>query len=270
MDGATKATIVSVAQKPSQSSLIGVLMAIRCANCSQLNLPDSEGRIKPWCSSCGAGLADAGAQRQTRPGPPGAETASVPFRALREPAGPPTRRTARKADSPWIFLCIGLGCVGLAVAIVASTLGDAINGWSSRAWPKTQGTVVRSSVEEWQSNKGARSFQLAAIYRYEVAGKRYESDRIQFCKQLQAGDRARGEEALAKIAPSGRPCPVYYDPSDPSRSCLIPGASLFYLIFLPSMALFLFLIGGVCIRGSARQILSAGKLTVPARASAAG
>jgi len=173
----------------------------------------------------------------------------------------------RKPESPWIYLFIGLGCIGLAVAVVASTVDNTIKGWSSRTWPKTRGTVVRSWVEEWQSDKGGgRSFVLGAIYRYEVAGKHYENNNVKFSKQLEAGDRARGEEQLAKLAPSGGTCVVYYDPKDPARSCLVPGATLFYLIVLPFLVLLFFFIGVICTWGSARRILAGEKSAVGVRA----
>jgi hypothetical protein len=231
-------------------------MTIRCTNCSHPNPPDSEGRPKPWCSSCGAGLSDGGQFRQTGTLSPDIGPSVPVFHGAAVSGGAQRRSVSRKPDSPWVILFIGLGCCGLGVAVVASSLGDAVNGWLSRNWSKTQGTVLRSWVEEWQSDNGSRSYTLCAIYRYSVDGKRYENNKVQFSNQLRAGDHARGAEELAKIAPNGKPCVVYYDPDDPSRSCLVPGPSLFYLIFLPTLALFFFLIGSVGTWGSARQILT--------------
>jgi hypothetical protein len=244
-------------------------MTVRCPNCSELNLPDPDGRRKPWCSSCGAGLADTGERVQSEPAPVpyGTEPAPRPSQGAGVSAGVQRRNAVRKPDSPWAFMLGGLALVGLGVAVVVSTLGDTIEGLLSRSWPKTQGTVVQSRVEEWLSNKGSRSFTLVANYRYEVAGKRYESSNIQFCRQLHAGDRARGEEELAKIAPAGKPCVVYYDPSDPARSCLVPGASLFYLVFLPLLAVFFLLVGGICAWSSARRIVAGEKTALAVKAA---
>jgi hypothetical protein len=245
--------------------LRGVSMAIRCENCTHQNQPDSNGRMRPWCSFCGAGLGDVDQRLQTRPEPVRAAAPAGPdFHGAGVAAGPQFRRSIRKKDSPWLILSIGLGSIGLGIAVVVSTVGDAVSGWSSRNWPKTRGTVVRAWVQEWESDRGGRSYSLSATYKFEVNGKRYEGDRVRFSNQLQAGDFRRGEEELAKIATTGKPCDVYYDPSDPTRSCLVPGASLFYLIFLPLLAGLFLLVGVTCTLGSIRQILSAGKSTLTA------
>ena len=241
------------------------LMAIRCATCSEINLPDANGRKRPWCSKCGADLTDTGTGHQA-PSTSAPVGNDLPVQVLRAPVVSNTPQP-RKPDSPWVILVIGLVIFGLGVAVVVNMAGEIVNGVASRSWPKTQGTLVRSYVEEWRSNRGGRSYNLVAIYRYEVDGKPYENDRISFARQQQAGDRAIGEQELAKVAPSGKPCAVYYDPSDPKRSCLVPGSSLFYLVFLPFLSLVFLLVGGVCTWGSANQILGGKK---PAVASNTG
>jgi len=232
-------------------------MTIRCASCSQLTLPDADGRTKPWCSACGAALANAGESREAQPAPafPNPDPTDWHLRGAGVATCGLTRRPTRKPASAEVTLLIGLVILGLGVTVVANNLDNFVKGWSSQNWTKTQGVVVRSWVDEFISNRGSRSFTLGAIYRYQVDGRIYESSKVQFSNQLQSGDKARGEQELAKIAPARQYCVVYYDPKDPAQSCLIPGLSYFYLVFLPLLALFFLLIGGIGTWKSGREVL---------------
>jgi hypothetical protein len=155
------------------------------------------------------------------------------------------------------MLATGLILLCLGVLSLVRYSDDFINGWSSRSWPKTRGTIVRSWLEEWVSNKGGHSFKVRAVYAYQVAGIRYENDKIQFSNQLSGGDRSYGAQQLAKIAPAGQSRDVYYDPNYPSRSCLIPGVSVFYLTLVPCLT-GLFLLGGViCTCSGLRRFFAA-------------
>jgi hypothetical protein len=243
------------AKRRSHSRLAGVHMVTYCKNCSHPNEADQQGRSKPWCAACGAGLADAGQRPEIQPAPARGNSNAIPP-SLRSGIGSNSVRR-RKPDSPMVVLAIGLVLIGFGITVVATTASSAINGWSSRNWPKTQGRVVRSWVVDYTSSKSAaRSYQLNAIYRYEVSGKRYESNTVGFGKRLESGDHASGEEELAKVAAEGKTCTVYYDPDDPSLSCLVPGPSLFYLVFLPLLSMFFLFIGSVCTWGSAKQLLA--------------
>jgi hypothetical protein len=233
-------------------------MSIRCSKCSQFNQPDADGRVKPWCARCGAALAGLEGQVQLQMM---AATTRIE-QAVRYPSGAGgavksfTGYPRRKPSSPSVIFGIGLFMLGLGVVSVVRNFDDFVHGWASSKWPKTTGVVSRSWVEDYISNKGSKSYELRAVYQYEVGGIRYQNDTIHFSKQLQSGDHAIGERELAKIAPVGKPCTVYYDPNRPTVSCLVPGVSVFYLTILPFLTCFFFLVGGVCTWTSVRKMLA--------------
>jgi ribosomal protein S27E len=238
------------------SKLSGLFMSIRCRKCSHVNRPDADNRMKPWCVGCGAGLADSDQGEQPETGPaPSADGVYHPPGGLIGMPVPQVGYRARRRASPDVMLGISLVMISLGVASVAKYSENTINGWASRNWPKTRGLVARSWLEEWVSTKSGHISYLRAVYTYEIAGIRYENDKVEFTSQIGGGGRAYGERELARIAPAGQPCDVYYNPNRPSLSCLVPGVSALYLTVLPFVTLFFFLIGVVGLWTSVRQVL---------------
>jgi hypothetical protein len=153
---------------------------------------------------------------------------------------------------------------------VACSIYGVVEGLASRDWPKTQGIVVNSSVEEWFSARGGYSYTLVANYRYDVGGKRYAGNRVRLVNQRQPGDQQQGLQELAKVAPAGKSCVVYYDPANPTKSCLLPGTSSFHIVFLPLFATLLWSVGGVCLFKSRRTRPGGGLTSSRATSNAAG
>jgi hypothetical protein len=245
-------------------------MSIRCRNCSFVNHPDAEGRMKPWCVGCGSGIMDAGESAETEAIPARFATESG-HRAWSGLSGiPPVQSRSRKSSSPGVMFGIGIVVLGMGIYSLVHRSSDVINGWSSRNWPKTRGTIARSWLEEWVSTRSGHTFELHAIYQYEVAGIRYQNDKVEFSNKLAGGGREFANKELAKIAPDGKACDVYYDPNRPSCSCLVPGITTFYLIFMPSLTLFFFFIGGVSTWVSAWKMIRDVKIALRPRTISQG
>jgi len=134
------------------------------------------------------------------------------------------------------FLCILLGVVVLA-AVTTEKLGYILvlmvlslvwlgresrrlaKGLRSRDWVSIEGTIVAAQVWQYRSFMHAARISAPCLqYRYEVAGKVYESDPVVF------GKTGRPAEIL-KPYPHGKAITVYYDPRHPERARLRRGNS---------------------------------------------
>jgi len=97
---------------------------------------------------------------------------------------------------------------------------------ASRDWPSVTGEVVVATVEVSVSSDEdgtSRSYAPRVVYKYAVAGQGYTSDQIIIGSTLQYPSRARAEAKLAYR--SGQQVAVYYDPGNPARAVLEPGAT---------------------------------------------
>lgn len=87
----------------------------------------------------------------------------------------------------------------------------------SRAWPTVPG-VVRSNRVARRATRGPTLYKLALLYGYEVGGRGFEGDTVQFGpKFVSAKDLI---DALAIKYPVGAAVTVHYDPDDPATSVL--------------------------------------------------
>lgn len=84
----------------------------------------------------------------------------------------------------------------------------------TRGWPTVPGRVLAKSVG--RSIGRGRTNALRVKYAYSVEGKDYESERVHPLGEVGYHD------AQARIDALPDPVPVHYDPTDPSRSFLLP------------------------------------------------
>lgn len=115
------------------------------------------------------------------------------------------------------------------LVVAASTtvfVGFARRSWfalQSQRWPTTMGHIVHSDVVPVYVPRGGGGYVPDIQVCYEVAGKSYRSDNIGYQGLL--GAVGSVGPSYSDRFPHGATVPVWYDPANPSRSVLIPGAS---------------------------------------------
>ena len=164
----------------------------------------------------------------------------------------------RMREIAFYLLCILLGVLVLAavttekpsyilVLIVLSLvwLGRKsrllAEGLRSRDWLSIEGTIVAAQLWQYRSVRYAARISAPYLqYRYEVAGKVYESGPVVF------GKTGRPAEIL-KPYPHGKAITVYYNPRHPERARLRRGTSTWdYLGLLLPLAMLMGSIALLC------------------------
>lgn len=101
----------------------------------------------------------------------------------------------------------------LGLLAAADTAGEVRAGLAARNWPAVEGEVTLS--RRHQGRTRLRDFE----YRYTVDGRDYTSWRAAFV-------RVPYVNPLHEAYPSGSTVTVRYDPTDPARAVIEPGAPL--------------------------------------------
>jgi len=94
----------------------------------------------------------------------------------------------------------------------------------SEAWPVVDGVVLDSAIAA-DRDGGRQRFRPVVRYRYEVAGQRYESSRIQWAAKEGFRKYTRARRMLDRYR-SGSAITVHYDPSRPGMAVLQPGDAI--------------------------------------------
>ncbi len=149
-----------------------------------------------------------------------------------------------------VGLVVGLGIAGRAAY---SVVGDSWQGLASLRWSQTQGVVVQTGLDKW-FGRGGYSFVRLVIYRYNVNGREFQNNRIGFPNQRVSGDESIVMSQLNSRYPVGGPCTVYYNPKDPSQSCLEPGVNLFFMVFLGVFSVVFLAVGVLCALYGIREL----------------
>ncbi|QDU77337.1 hypothetical protein Pan97_44040 [Bremerella volcania] len=137
----------------------------------------------------------------------------------------PPRKSHYRKLGPWSTILAGALLAGVGLIGLVFPLNSASQGAESDVWPTVMGTVTVSQVES-SGPKDDRSYYPEVKYQYDVEGKSYTSDRINFDL---AGTRSSIRQEMTDVVdqyPAGADVKVFYDPSDPSQSCLEPGVKL--------------------------------------------
>lgn len=114
----------------------------------------------------------------------------------------------------YFWLIIGI----LPAVILAIDISDIWNAKQSNSWPSTRGRIIESYV----SKRTSRLEGVANVrYEYRVGNVVYSSDRLSYSSSY-SSDYANPSSLNAKFY-QGAEVSVYYDPSSPSHSVLIPG-----------------------------------------------
>ncbi len=110
----------------------------------------------------------------------------------------------------------------LALGLILAGLYTMRESSRSRGWLKTGGTIVSSTVTEFNGKSG-RTYRPMVMYAYTVGAVRYMSSRINF-GQLATSRRGSAEGYVTRY-PAGRRVDVYYDPQDPEHAVLEPAGN---------------------------------------------
>ena len=111
------------------------------------------------------------------------------------------------------------------MGVVWSILGI-VRGARTRRWDVARGTITRDGLDEktYSGRYGLRSWYRAVIwYTFEVGGKSWTGHRVIVSDTADDLYSFRQAEARFDRYPSGTSVNVYFDPSDPSQSVLVPG-----------------------------------------------
>ena len=135
----------------------------------------------------------------------------------------------------WIITSVGLfaGIAGAICSVIISVLVIGGIGYflykrnqksmayrqSTQTWQSTTGTVLMSSVQLKRTGNSSSTYPVV-VYRYEVSGKQYQSERIKAGEQfLNVRVMGQATETVNRY-PIGSAVTVYYNPQNPAESVL--------------------------------------------------
>jgi len=119
------------------------------------------------------------------------------------------------------FLCFGLLMMLAGAGGAWQMTSDWIWSNASRDWPQTTGIIEsRYAVARSGGRRGVDAgWDFNAAYRYQVRGKSYIGTRYDW------SSIAKSKQQVARLYSAHPPnflVPVFYDPNQPQRSCLVP------------------------------------------------
>jgi hypothetical protein len=130
---------------------------------------------------------------------------------------------ASSAKRTWI--AVGLfGLFGFIGVIGTWFLGvkPMLRAVDARSWPVVPCIILSSEVETHDSDDGY-TYSVAIVYRYEVGGRAFTSDRYKFFGGSSSG--RTGKEAIVDQYPRGSTAVCYVNPTDPTDAVIQRGFS---------------------------------------------
>jgi hypothetical protein len=107
-------------------------------------------------------------------------------------------------------------------------ISSVYEGYVSKTWPQANGTIQQSRIDSSTSSKGS-TYYPSIIYIYTVGGQSYHNSRI----GTRGAWNFETSRQIVDANPAGSQRPIYYSPSNPGQSMLVPGlqpASFFGII----------------------------------------
>ena len=142
-----------------------------------------------------------------------------------------------KPKSLSIIILLLIGGVFTTIGIVVGLVfGKPIldQAKASEQWPQTPGGVLESELVESRDD-GSTTYGAHVVYRYNLDGGEFESDRIWFGGDYSTSNRSEMFEVVKKY-PVGQAVTVFYSPDKPSEAVLMPGAyTSSYVLFAIGM-----------------------------------
>ena len=154
-----------------------------------------------------------------------------------DPAESPARK---KAATRWHINYIVIGAL-IAVMLTSFGIGgyNLIFSLQSKSWPHTTGVVRSSRTERSSPTDTKSSVHLRVEYTYEVNGRAYKGNRVQFAMfGTHSGTKAR---KLRSRYPKGARIQVFYNPRKPQMSVIEPGFRWTILLQIAFGCIFMFL-----------------------------
>lgn len=134
----------------------------------------------------------------------------------------------------WIF---GGGFTFLGLLFVMIGGFEFRQGLKANDWPAAAGKIVESKVTATPGTD--HDYTVDVRYSYEVDGQKFEGDKLRFGNESHDSRASAMEEQL--LYPPGKAVQVHYDPTTPSRSVLIRGIGLSWVMM--ALGLMAFVIG---------------------------
>ncbi|MFL2984876.1 MAG: DUF3592 domain-containing protein [Candidatus Poseidoniaceae archaeon] len=119
----------------------------------------------------------------------------------------------------WLFTIVWCSASLFATVIIGS---DIIADIGTGNWESVDGIVENSYVSTSTDGEGGTTYCLYVDYQYTVDGRTYDGDRISYTAENSCNSWSANSD---DEYPEGKEITVYYDPTNPSESVLLPGLS---------------------------------------------
>ena len=140
-------------------------------------------------------------------------------------------RTEFHTDSLTPQKAVGCALFGVVVLVIFGF--SALRGRATSEWSSVEGTVSESRVGRSSSASGRIQYYARVAYEYEVNAVRYVGNTIAIGAVTGFLVRESSAQKIVEKYPVGKRVRVYYDPEDPSKAVLEPGASSDVTVMLP-------------------------------------
>ena len=146
----------------------------------------------------------------------------------------PTELGASKLPNPFPVYCSLSISVVVGLVFFGFGIVELCNARASLSWPTSEGIVTRSEVEQRSDNEGGRTYRPSIRYDYIVNGKQYTGNK--YCFGVNCSSESQRAKKIVVEYHVGSTVKVYYSPSLPEKSVLVPGPNnSIYFVILSSI-----------------------------------
>lgn len=146
---------------------------------------------------------------------------------------------ARSAVGSYVLIVMGCG-------VFTWNLFHMAEDAEAKKWPHRPGTIVSTELRSDPVSKRPRYF-VVPHYKFNIDGRDFEGETLSFTSDSES--KGEAEEERSKY-PDGAKVEVYFDPKEPTKSCLLPGAGEAHAELMMGFSLLLVVLGllGVVVR----------------------
>jgi hypothetical protein len=165
---------------------------------------------------------------------------------------------SRKVRTVILFALCGSAFAVGALVLTVHVRGELLY-LGSRSWPTTTGKVIYSAAQTettpWIDNPRSihGTFRPPGKIHFGVVEYRYVVDGQAYVSRVEVSGMGESRSVVSQFSRGSR-VNVFYDPSDPKRSALIPGIDKNYVIFQLILVATVFTMGGIGLRGTLRYL----------------